>query len=121
MAMDMISGAAAPGLAGPGGPDPSAGAGAPGYGLGAPSLPTQPGQDQGASGSSPDAAAADILGQMLDLATQYMQIEPDEEDKQVIAVCIANMQKVRAKDQQDADKLAQGNVTPRALRSALGG
>jgi hypothetical protein len=64
--------------------------------------------------------AADILGQMLMLGTQYMQIEPDEEDKQIIATCIAQMQKVRAKDQQDADKVTQGNVTPRALRAALG-
>jgi hypothetical protein len=116
MAMDMISGAAAPAMTGAGAPDPgySPGPGGPGPGV-------DPGQQQAASGSSADAAAADILGQMLDLAMQYMQIEPDEEDKQIISTCIVNMQKVRAKDQQDADKMTQGQVTPRALRSALGG
>lgn len=104
MALDMISGGAAPAMMGAGPPDPG----------------VQAGQAQAPSGGNADSAAADILGQMLDLAMQYMQIEPDEEDKQVIAVCIQNMQKVRAKDQQDADKMTQGNVTPRALRAALG-
>lgn len=122
MAMDMISGAAGPpGLGGPGGPgDPTS---SPDYSaLGpSPAGPTPSGPNGPSGGQSPDAQAADILGQMLDLATQYMQIEPDEEDKQVIAQCIANMQRIRAKDQQDADKVTQGNVTPRALRAALGG
>ncbi|HEY7421468.1 MAG TPA: hypothetical protein VH541_05615 [Gaiellaceae bacterium] len=116
MALDMIAGAAAPGMTGAGGPDPGYGAGPGGPGPG-----VDPGQQQAPSGGDPNSMAADILGQMLDLATQYMQIEPDEEDKQIVATCIAQLQKVRAKDQQDADKLTQGTVTPRALRAALGG
>ena len=95
MAMDMISGAAAPAMMDAGPPDP------------------------GAGGSNADAQAAEILGQMLDLGTQYMSIEPDEEDKAVVAQCLSQLQKIRAKDQQDADKMTQGNVTSRALRAAL--
>src|SRR5262245_61440634 len=105
MALDMIAGGAAPGMMGAGPPDPG----------------VDPGQQQAPSGGDPNSMAADILGQMLDLGQQYMGIEPDEEDKQIIAQCIAQMQKVRAKDQQDADKVIQGQVTPRALRAALGG
>jgi hypothetical protein len=102
-ALDMIAGGGPP-PGPPGMPDPG----------------VQAGQAQAPSGANADSAAADLLGQILDLAQQYMQIEPDEEDKAVVAQCITNMQKVRAKDQQDADKMTQGNVTPRALRAALG-
>lgn len=107
-ALDMIAGGGPP--PGPPGMPPDMG------------MPpdVQAGQAQAPSGGNADSAAADLLGQILDLAQQYMSIEPDEEDKAVVAQCISQLQKVRAKDQQDADKMTQGNVTPRALRAALG-
>jgi hypothetical protein len=106
-ALDMIAGGGPP----PGMPPD----------IGMPGPPdVQAGQAQAPSGANADSAAADLLGQILDLISQYMSIEPDEEDKAIVAQCQAQMQKVRAKDQQDADKMTQGNVTPRALRAALG-
>jgi|SRR5215831_248867 len=107
---------------GPGGPAPDLGPGGP-PGGGLPpdllaALAAGPGpQDQGpAPGAGSDSAS--VLSDALDSLNQYMQIEPDESDKAVIATCIAQIQKIRAKDQSEQDGMLQGKTTPRGLRKA---
>lgn len=79
--------------------------------------PGAPGADQG----DPNASAADLLSQILDLGTQYLQVEPDEQDKATVQGCLATLQKIRAKDQSEADGALQGKTTPRLIRKAMAG
>ena len=73
---------------------------------------------------SPDAPGAgdpvEILKQMLDLADQYRQAEPDEADKSSMEQARTLLQKLLAKDQQEKDGLLQGKMPPSAMRRALG-
>src|SRR5438093_650387 len=63
----------------------------------------------GSLGSQGDGRAAlDILRQMLDLATQYGQVEPDQEDKLEMEQARTLLQKLLAKDQKDMDGMMQG-------------
>lgn len=94
----------------------------------------------GAGGGAPPADLASILGgaqqpqapqaqgdpveivsNMLDLASQYVQVEPDQEDKLAMQKVMTELQQLLAKDQQDADKAMGGNMDPRTLRKALSG
>src|SRR4051812_27877810 len=86
------------GPAGPGGPPPvppgggldlGALLGGAGAGGGPP-----PGPDQGPGGGDPVA----VLGQILDLANQYLQVEPDEEDKLTMQKITTLIQQLKAKD-----------------------
>jgi hypothetical protein len=106
MAMDMISGRGAP----PGPPPNLAallGAGAPGGG-----------PDQGATAQQGDPVA--IVSNMLDLAQQYLQVEPDQDDKLAMQKVSTELQQLLAKDQADGDKAMSGDLGPRTLRKALG-
>lgn len=80
------------------------------------------GQDQGPSpqGGSEDDAVS-ILEQMLQLADQYRQVEPDQEDKATMEQARTLLQNLLAKDQKDKDGLLQGKASPGALRRVLGG
>lgn len=86
---------------GPGGPPP---------GMGGPP-PPDPG-----GGGSPEDKPVDILKQMIELAQNYMQAEPDEEDKATMAKVLANLQQYLAKDQQERDQAMAGQMNPRVLR-----
>jgi hypothetical protein len=68
------------------------------------------------SGGSSDPV--ELLGQIIDGLHQYVQVEPDEEDKAVAMTCLTNLQKLKAKDQSEADGAMQGKVSPRMVRKA---
>jgi hypothetical protein len=107
MVMDMIGGRGAP----PGPPPNLAallGAGAPGGG-----------PDQGATTQQGDPVA--IVSNMLDLAQQYLQVEPDQDDKLAMQKVSTELQQLLSKDQADADNAMQGNLSPRTLRKAFSG
>ena len=57
-----------------------------------------------------------ILKEMLRLAHQYLEVEPDEEDKATMEAVSTMLQKYLAKDQQDAEKLMGGGALSRTLR-----
>lgn len=83
------------------GPDPSAG-----YNAG-----------QGGQGSEQQPVA--ILDQMIQLARQYLDVEPDEEDKATMAKLLATLQQYKAKDQADMQQALGGNASvARVLRKA---
>jgi hypothetical protein len=99
MVMNMMTGQGAPG------PPPGELAGMLGMG-GQP--PPQPGNPP------------EIVQQMLDLAKQYLDVEPDHEDKLAMQKVTTQLQQLLAKDQADADGALSGNTNPRTLRKALG-
>lgn len=78
------------------------------------------GGDQGApadSGSGKDPqAAVQYVSDAIDTLKKYIDVEPDEEDIQVAMTCLQNLQKLKAKDQQEADGAMQGKATPRLMR-----
>jgi hypothetical protein len=57
---------------------------------------------------------------MLDLASQYLDVEPDEEDKLQMQKITTLLQQLLAKDQQDTDNAMSGNTSPRTIRKAYG-
>lgn len=71
-----------------------------------------------ASQSSGGGDPVDVLDQMIELAKEYLDVEPDEEDKAVMTTCLQNFQKLKAKDQAEADGAMQGKTTPRMVRKA---
>ena len=91
---------------GPSGPPPGAGPGGPPPGPG-PGGPPQGGGDQ----------PVDQLKQIIDLIQQYLQAEPDEEDKLQGTKMLQLAQQLLAKDQQDRDQ-AMGGSSQRILRKA---
>jgi hypothetical protein len=76
------------------------------------------GQDAGSDQSQGGGDPVQLLSDALDTLQQYMQVEPDEEDKAVAAQCITQLQKLKAKDQAEADGAMQGKTTPRMVRKA---
>lgn len=70
----------------------------------------------GPGGGSPEDEPISILQQMLQLAQQYQGVEPDEQDKAVVAQLMAGIQKLLAKDQADRDKMLGNPTLARALR-----
>ncbi len=71
-----------------------------------------------AGGGGPDAAKAlDLIQQIVDLAQQYLQAEPDQEDKLQGTKLLQLAQQLLAKDQQDRDQ-AMGGSNQRILRKA---
>jgi hypothetical protein len=104
LAMDMISGRGAPS-----GPPPNLAA----------LLGAGGGPQQGATTQQGDPVA--IVSNMLDLAQQYLQVEPDQDDKLAMQKVSTELQQLLAKDQADGDKAMSGDLGPRTLRKALGG
>lgn len=109
MAMDMISGRGAP--SGPPPPNLAALLGAGGAPGGGP--------QQGATTQQGDPVA--IVSNMLDLAQQYLQVEPDQEDKLAMQKVSTELQQLLSKDQADGDKAMSGDLSARTLRKAMGG
>jgi len=64
--------------------------------------PSQPPQGPPSGG---ERESLSILRQMIDLAQQYIQAEPDAEDKATMAKLAATLHQYFAKDQQDTHKL----------------
>lgn len=80
------------------------------------------GQDQQntiSQGGSP-GGGSDLVGQAIDILNQAAQEEADDQDKQTILTCIANLQGVLANNQKDADSMMAGKMNPRALRKVGG-
>lgn len=59
-----------------------------------------------------------LLTKILSDMQNFLRVAADEDDKAVIATCIANVQKLRAKDQAETDGASQGKTTPRMVRKA---
>ncbi len=60
-----------------------------------------------------------ILDQMIQLAKQYLEVEPDEEDKATMTKLLATLQQYKAKDQADTQQAMGGNpAVSRILRKA---
>lgn len=75
----------------------------------------------GSQGGDPGPQEQDevqLLSNIIDDIHQFMKVAVDEDDKSVAATCLANFQKIRAKDQQETDGAMQGKTTPRMVRKA---
>lgn len=94
-----------------------AGAGGPAMMGGGP-MDTGGGPTPAGPGGNPEDQPIEILRQMIDLANQYLQAEPDEVDKSQIAKILAQLQAVIAKDQADRDKLVGNPAATRMLRKS---
>lgn len=103
----------------PAGADPSQGGSVPPDLLAAIQGQQGGGQPDDGSGAPADPVAA--LDEALQALSAYMDVEPDEADKAIVATCIANLQKVKAKDQQESDGALQGKTSPRLMRKAAAG
>lgn len=57
-----------------------------------------------------------LLTKILDDMTTFLKVAADEDDKATIAACIANIQKLRAKDQAESDSAMKGQASPRLAR-----
>lgn len=106
-------------LAGQGGPAGPSGSLPPDIGalLGGGGSPPTPG-GAAAGGDNPNADSSDLISQAIDILKQAHDVEPEPDDQATIATCIANLNKVLAKNQQEADNMLQGKSTPRAMRKA---
>lgn len=112
IAAQLGGGGGAPGGGGPMPPDIGALMAQLGGGGGAPADQGGPTISQGGS----HGGGSDAIGQAIDLLNQAAIDEADEQDKQVILTCIANLQKVLANNQKDADAALGGSVSPGAVR-----
>ncbi len=105
-----------------GGGGPSAPAPDQALGLGDPSA----GQSFGPGPGDPSAGGSEsdpliLVKQMIDSARQYLDVEPDEQDKANMTKILAQLQRVLAKDQSDSDLAMQGKVSPAYIRKTSGG
>jgi hypothetical protein len=75
----------------------------------------------GGGGPEPSRDGSSILDEVLSLLSEYQDVEQDAEDLAEGADIVARIRKLLAKQQQEADGMMQGKVTPRAMRRASGG
>jgi ABC-type uncharacterized transport system YnjBCD substrate-binding protein len=90
-----------------------------GVGAGGPSGPHPPSIQIPGPADAEDSAEAKpiaILQQMIGLAGQYLQVEPDAEDKATMAKVLATLHQYLSKEQQDADQALGNKSTARLLR-----
>jgi hypothetical protein len=73
----------------------------------------------GFGGGAPPADPETILREMLDVAAEYLEVEPDEEDRLEMQKVTSLLQALLARNQKAADQMMQGKLSPRALRHAL--
>lgn len=111
MAMDFIAGQ---------GPPPGGGGGAPPdlaalLGAGAPG-PPGPNDTADPGAQTP----VEIVQAMIDAGKPYLDVEKDHEDLLTMQKILTMLQQLLTKDQQDADAIASGVTSPRALRKAFG-
>jgi hypothetical protein len=62
----------------------------------------------------------DLLRQILDLAAEYREVEPDEEDRLAIERVTTLVQQLIARNQKESDQALSGQLNPRTLRKAFG-
>ncbi len=81
-----------------------------------------PGPQQGPpqAGGGGEREALSILRQMIDLAQNYIQAEPDPEDKATMAKVAATLHQYLAKDQADTNKLLGNQGTLAKVMSRFG-
>lgn len=76
----------------------------------------------GAAPDGPDAEQAgeqnevELLSKIIDDIHAFLKVAADEDDKATVAACLAQLQKLRAKDQAEMDGASQGKLTPRMVR-----
>lgn len=78
-----------------------------------------PAEDQGV-----EQDEVELLTGIIDSIHQFMQSAADEDDKAIAATCLAQFQKIRAKDQAEMDGAMKGQASPRLIRktaAAVGG
>jgi hypothetical protein len=80
----------------------------PGFFSGAPPPPI--------GGDEPPADPETILRDMLDMAAEYLEVEPDEEDRLQMQKVTSLLQALLAQNQKAADQMMAGKIVPRALR-----
>lgn len=88
-----------------------------GHGL-PPDLAAAIGAGGGEDSQAHEQNEVQLLTRILSDMQNFMKVAADEDDKAVIATCMANIQKLRAKDQQEMDGASQGKTTPRMVRKA---
>lgn len=76
-----------------------------------------PPQDSGTPQDQSGGQPIDLLKEIIGLVQQYLQAEPDEEDKLQGTKLLQLAQQLLAKDQQDRDQ-AMGGSSQRILRKA---
>jgi hypothetical protein len=123
MSEQMPEGGLAALIAGAGAAD----AGPPGGGIGAggppPGMPASiEVSDQGDTGADagggPEARPISILHQMIQLAQDYIQVEPDDVDKHTMMKVLQQLQAYLAKDQQDTEKAMGSSPAVKSLARA---
>lgn len=72
----------------------------------------------GAQAQSGEDQPIELLKQMIDLAKQYLEVEPDEEDKATMTQLLAKLQQYLGKDQNDRDKTLGDPTLARVLRKS---
>jgi hypothetical protein len=72
--------------------------------------------EAGAGGGGSEEEPISILQQMIQLAQQYQQVEPDEEDKAKIVGVMKMIQDLLAKDQNDKASALGNPAIQRVLR-----
>lgn len=60
----------------------------------------------------------DLLRQMIQDAQAFIAVAPHEQDKAVVAQCLAQYQKLLAQDEQEQQAAMQGKVSARQLHRA---
>jgi hypothetical protein len=75
-------------------------------------------QDQGPPSQPSQGGSDPHIRNAIDELNAAIQAEADDQDKQTIQTCIANLQGVLANNQKDADALMTGKANPRAMRKA---
>lgn len=80
--------------------------------------PTLGGGPTGAPGGGSEDQPISILRQMIDLAKQYIDVEPDEQDKATMTQIYAKLQSYLAKDQSDRETALGNGSIARLVRKA---
>ena len=77
------------------------------------------GQPTASTPNLPAPDPVDVLRQLLSMTHDYLQVEPDENDKAEMVKVALILQRLLAKDQQDKDTLMGGSSSVmRALRKS---
>ena len=79
-----------------------------------------PGAAETPENPSDDREALAILKQMIQLASRYIQVEPDAADKATMAKVQATLHQYLAREQSDAEQALGGGPATRLMRK-LGG
>jgi hypothetical protein len=87
-------------------------------------MPPDSGGVAPASSSSPaggQQAAIEILKQMISLAQEYVQVEPDDIDKETMTKVLSTLQGYLAKNQKESEAAMGTTPALKGMRRAMGG